>query len=76
MFKPENFFYLGIEDSKPMISKIFSRLYAPTAREIYRINLPYWLSPLYYVLLVVNVAYVQLLLLLGIKHKHKDSHAT
>jgi len=70
----ENFYYLGIEDSKSIISKIFSRLYSPTARQIYRINLPYWLSPMYYIILVIDVIYIQFLLLLGLKDKYKEFH--
>lgn len=54
-----HFYYLGLEDSKRSLNKILSRFYLPTARDIYHINLPYILSPLYYMIVLAKVSYIQ-----------------
>jgi hypothetical protein len=60
-----NYYYLGIENSKPLFSEILSRLYKPSAREIYHVNLPKSLFFLYYVILFVKVLYIQIGLFFG-----------
>lgn len=54
-----NFYLLGINNSKRTLSKLFSRFYLPAARDVYHINLPYWLSPLYYIIVFAKVSYIQ-----------------
>lgn len=61
----ENFYYLGIKDSVPWISRLLSRFYRPTIDDIYTINLPDRLWPLYYVILSWRVLKTQATLRIG-----------
>lgn len=61
----ENYFYLGINASIPWVSRVLSRFYRPSIHDIYTINLPDRLWPLYYVILTWRVVKTQIALRLG-----------
>ncbi|MDD2781645.1 nucleotidyltransferase family protein [Sulfuricurvum sp.] len=55
----ENYLYLGLDGSQPIISKMLSRLYKPGHEDIYRVNLPSGLHWVYYLILLKRVIFVQ-----------------
>lgn len=69
----ENFYYLGIDNSIPWISRALSRFYRPSIQDIYTINLPDRLWLLYYVILTWRVIKTQIALRLGWSRK-KSGH--
>ncbi len=54
-----NYYFFGLKGFKYKIYKILSTFHEPSTREIYFVNLPTWLSPLYYFILLFNTVYTQ-----------------